>query len=439
MRCLFIACLMVFMAAPVMAQSVIRDTEIEESLRDWGAPVFRAAGLQPDNVNIILINDSDVNAFVAGGPNIFLYTGLIKRSENPEELIGVMAHETGHISGGHLIRLRQSVEQASYETIIGTVLGIGAAMISGESGAAGAIISGSQSMATRRFLANTRLNESSADQAGLGFMSKAGIDPQGLVSFLGKLEGEELLPTSQQSEYIRTHPLTRNRMEALETGVQNSPAHGKPAPKSWDEAYRRMKAKLIGYVQPDQVAWLYPNSDTSVAGRYARAIAAYRQNHVDEALRLADALIASEPNNPYFLELKGQMLVEFGRVRESLPSYKKAVAKAPQAALIKIAYAHALIESAGTDGKALWQAIDLLDDAEKDEKRSTRIHRLLATAYGRLGDETNARLHLAEEAVLQGRNDEAKRFATYVKDNAPKGSRTALRARDILTFLDQGE
>jgi predicted Zn-dependent protease len=438
---ILIACICVFCVTTqqASAQVIIRDTEIERTLKEWSAPIFKAAGLSPDNVKIIIVRDSSINAFVAGGANIFLFTGLLSKAENPGEIIGVIAHETGHISGGHLIRMHSAMEQASYETIIGTVLGIGAAIISGEGSAANAIISGSQNMAVRRYLANSRLHESSADQAAISFINKAGYSPIGLLTFMEKLEGEELLPASQQDEYVRTHPLTTNRMAALRTGVDQSP-NTLPYPPEWRGQYERMLAKLDGFLDPQKVTYQYPSSDTSIPARYAQAVAAYQQNRVEEAISLIDGLINSEPQNPYFHELKGQMLLEFGRVSEALPPYKRAAELAPDAALIQIAYAHALIESAGQNGTSkLNQAIQHLHRAEREEARSTQLHRLLATAYGRLGNDAEARLHLAEEAFLQERYPDARRFAEFAKTSAQPGSRTAIRANDILQMISQAD
>lgn len=437
----FVLCLALLSFSPAKAQTIIRDTEIETSLRTWATPIFTAAGLVPENVNIILIQDSGINAFVAGGSNIFIYTGLLDKAENPGEVIGVIAHETGHISGGHLIRLRSSIEQASYETIIGTILGIGAAVLTGEGAAATAIIGGSQNVATSRFLSNSRLNESSADQAGLRFMNNAGLDPKGLLTFMETMEGQELLPQTQQQEYVRTHPLTGNRMEALRTKIQESPHAGKAYPKEWVDDFARMKAKLLGFINPDQVQWKYSDNDNSIPALYARAIASYRKNQVEDALVLTNQLLSKEPNNPYFHELKGQMLVDFSRVDEALPPYEKAVALSPQSDLIRIAYAHALIESANRNNqpKKLEQAISQLDIARRKEKKSTRIYRLLATAYGRLGDETSARLNLAEEAVLQRRIPDAKRFAAYVVQNSDLGTSQHIRAKDILKYVEEIE
>lgn len=413
---------------------IIRDTEIEATFKEWMAPLLGAANLGPESVNFILVQSPAVNAFVAGGANMFFYTGLIDKTDGPGEIIGVMAHELGHISGGHLISTRQALERASYESILGTVVGIGAAVLTGNGGAASAVISGSNNVAQRRFLAHTRVNESSADQAGIRFLETAQINPEGLSSFLGKLESQDLLPTDQQSEYIRTHPLTRNRIEALQTGLQKSAYKDQAMPADWIEKHARMKAKLLSFTNPGRVPWVYDDNDKSVSARYARAIAAYRQNEVDKALSGIDELMALEPENPYFMELKGQMLRDFGRVQEAIPYYRKAADKMPKAGLIQIDLGHALLESG--DEANFKEAIDTLEKGLQNEPRSSRAHRLLATAYGRQGDENMAKLHLAEEAVLQGRLDYAKELINAALNGFDEGSRAWIKAKDLLAHID---
>lgn len=421
---------------PARAQTVIRDTEIEEYMGEWFAPVFKAAGMSPDQVNIILVQDSDINAFVAGGSNIFFYTGLLQKTDNPGEVIGVMAHELGHITGGHLIRGREAMEQASYESILGMIVGLGAAIATGEGGAAGAIGTGASSMAQRGFLANSRTFESSADQAAMRYLDDAQINPTGLVSFMKKLESQELRATSQQTEYVRSHPLTRDRVSAMQSKVDGSANKNKPYPAHWNKQHKMMIAKLTGFITPQQVSWVYDDTDKSVEALSARAIAAYRQNNVALALKLADQLLAIEPNNPYFLELKGQMLVEFGRVKDALPYYEKAVAQKPNAGLIRIALGHAQIETAGNNPANLDKAISNLNRALQNEPRSSRIHRLLATAYGRKGDEPVAKLHLAEEALLQRKKDYAKSQAEAALRGLRPGSPDWIRAKDILSYVE---
>lgn len=437
-RFLFLFALCAFYPFPSHAQlTLIRDTEIERMMEGWFYPVLQAANIGQNSVDVILVQDNQVNAFVAGGANIFFFTGLLEKTENPGEVIGVFAHELGHIEGGHLIRGREALEQASYESILGTILGVGAAIATGESGAAVAGSSGASSLAQRKFLATSRSFEASADQAALRSMEEAGVNPSGLVSFLEKLLEEELLTTSQQSEYVRTHPLTRNRVDALSARIEQSPHKDKPFPAQWMEEHRRMKAKLLGFINPPQVGWTYNDRDQSIAARYARTIAAYRQNRVQEALDKVDGLIEAEPQNPYFHELKGQMLVDFGRVEEALAPYQTAVSIMPKAGLIQTAYAHALIESSGSDRARLNQAIKHLEIARVEEPRSHRVFRLLGTAHARLGNQAIGKLYLAEQLLLQRRYRDARFQAEGALEGLNPGTQEYLRAQDILKFIEQ--
>ena len=429
------------LAAPASAQTIIRDREIEKTLSSWFTPVIEAAELSPDVVNVILVQDNQINAFVAGGPNVFFFTGLILETENPGELIGVMAHELGHIRGGHLIRGRQAMERASYETLIGTILGVGAAIATGEGEAAGGIAAGSQSQAMRRFLSHSRVQESSADQAALKYMERAEMNPDGLVSFFRKLKAKEGVISSQNVEYIRTHPLTTNRIAALEKGAMESPYSGKDWPEEWRVEYARMKAKLLGFINPGHVEWTYSQDNTSIPAEYARAIAAYRESRFEESLDRLDALIEREPKNPYFHELKGQVLVDAGRLEESLAPYRTSITLDPGAGLIRIALAHALIETSYAQDKKdrLREAVSHLEQAVKSEKYSPRLHRLLATAYGRLGQTGMAKLHLAEEAVLKRKWTIGLGHARAARRQFEEGSREHLHALDLIEFIQNNK
>lgn len=416
-------------------RSIIRDAETEAALREWSEGVVISAGLSPDQVNIILLEDPGINAFVAGGTNIFIYTGLLLKTETPTEALGVIAHELGHIAGGHLTRTSEVAENASFEAILGAVLGVGAAIATGDGAAAAAGVQIGQSSAMSRFLSYSRVQESSADQAGFRFMTGAGVNPSGLVSFLDKLSSQELLDTSQQSEYVRSHPLSRNRVEALENQLSRSTLRDKEIPASWREEHARLKAKLLAYISPQQVTYVYKSSDSSIPSLYARSIAAYRLNHVEEALTLADQLIAREPKNPYFHELKGQMLFEFGKISDSVKAYEKAVALLPSSGLIRVALAHSLIEQQGASPSTLQEAISHLKRAERDEPRSSSIKRLLATAYGRMGKEVEARVYLAEEALMQGNKEKAKSMAENALKKLPAQSPERLRAQDVINSV----
>ena len=432
-------------AADSRGPVIIRDTEIEHMLRSWSEPIIKAAGLEPQSVKFIIIQSPQLNAFVAGGQNIFLFTGLLQEAESAAEIVGVIAHEVGHISGGHLVRTRQALQNASYESLVGTIFGLGAALLTGESGFASVGALGAHSTAQRRFLAFSRVQESTADQAALRYFEQAEMSPEGLLGFMRTLENQELLPASQQVEYIRTHPLSRDRVAALEAGLKTSKHADVPYPASWKTDFERMQAKLTGFLSPGQVAWTYGDEDQSVPAKYARAIAAYRDNKTERALMRMDDLLHEEPENPFFHELKGQMLMDFSRVEEALPSYKRAVDMLPESGLIRVGYAHALVEAAGAEGKTeqgenlLKLAIVQLHRAARDEKRTSKIYRLLATAYGRLGQTSLASLYLAEEALMSGQVDYAKRQAQTAVKGLEEGSAPWIRAQDILKAVERAE
>lgn len=441
-RKLALVCLLiVLMPAQVWAQglgalTIIRDTEIEENLKAWTTPIINAAGLNPDAVDIILVQSPELNAFVAGGSNIFIYTGLIAATKNPGELLGVIAHEMGHIAGGHLIRGREAMEHASYEAMLAMLLGIGISAAGG--GDAGtAVMSGGKGAAMSGYLSHSRTQESSADQAGLRYLEAAGYSPKGMETFLGTLQDQELLPVSQQNPYMRTHPMTRDRLETVQMAVSKSAYADKPYPAAWTEEFNRMRAKLIAFIEPQRITWLYGDKDQSATALYARSIAAYRRSEKDKALSLIDQLIAREPNNPYAHEVRGQMLRDFGQLSEAASAYRKAISLKPGAALIRVDLAQVLIEQAGKGNPALYaEAEKNLDQAVAKEKRSATIHRLYATLYGRQGDDARAQYHLAEEATLRGRIKEAQKLLTGAMTGLKPGSRAYRQAMDLKLYLD---
>ncbi len=414
------------------AQQIIRDAEIEYLLHEFSRPIFDAAGVSARDVNIILVEDSSLNAFVAGGQNIFIYTGLILESESPDELIGVIAHETGHIAGAHLVRTREVIENASFQTLLASIIGIAAAVGTGNSGAGNAILSGGSTIAQQGFLSHSRAQEASADQAAVKYLSDAGMNAKGLLSFMEKLQSQEVLPSSQQSEYIRTHPLTSNRISFLQQNVART-AHKPSASEKWADEFYRIQMKIMGYVYPEQALFL---PEKSITDRYARAIAHYRQNDIDKAIRVTDRLIAEEPNNPYFHELKGQILYENNRLDDAVPSYRRAVELKSDSGLLRLGYGRALMAVA-KDEAVYRRAILHLERALRSERSSTLIHRLLATAYGRVEDEGIARLHLAEEAVLRRDLTTAKRQIGLAEQEmtASDGAKW-LRLQDLKAFVD---
>jgi predicted Zn-dependent protease len=416
---------------PAAAQddiSFIRDDEIETSIRQFVSPVFSVAGLDPSVIRIYLVNDQRLNAFVAGGQNLFLNTGLLMRSQNPNQVIGVAAHETGHIAGGHLARAQEAMRNATIEGIIAMVLGAGASALAKGQGAGG-VLGGAGGVAQRSFLQYSVEQEAKADQAGLSFLDATGQSSKGLLDFFRILEGEELLSAVRQDPYLRTHPLTQQRVNYVAEHVANSRFSDAADKPDFVELHKRMIAKLTGFLNPVQALAKYKESDGSVAARYARAVAYYRAPNLAKAVPLIDQLIREEPGNPYFAELKGQMLFEGGKVAEALPPYEDAVRLKPVSALLRTELGQVQIESG--DPALIKPALANLNEAVRKEPDNTTAWHFLAVAHGRDDDIGMAALALAEEAMTIGDRKTAEQQAIRATQILKPGTPGRLRAEDL--------
>jgi predicted Zn-dependent protease len=416
--------------APGSGISQIRDAEIEQDLRQWEMPVWKAAGLDPAAMHIILINDDEINSFVAGGQNIFVYTGLLTRSDNANQVIGVMAHETGHIFGGDLARMREALQKARIAQIVGMIAGAAAGVASRSANGLAAGSMAGESFAVRNFLSFSRAQEGSADRAAVTFLGDTRQSPRGLLQFMQKIQQEENGLGIHEIPYLTTHPLTQDRIDFLEHAVETSKYADAPEPAAYKEEHDRMVAKLIGFLWPTaRVFEKYPETDQSIAARYARAVAYHRMNDDDKALKLMDGLIAQEPHDPYFRELKGQILFEGGSVRDSVAPYQEANRFLPGNALIETEMAQTMVESG--DRRYDKEARDALKDAALKDSDNPLTWRLLATVYGQEGDENRALLYTAEESYAEGRFKDARGQARYLEKRFPFGSPDALRAQDL--------
>ncbi|HUN53032.1 MAG TPA: M48 family metalloprotease [Candidatus Sulfotelmatobacter sp.] len=415
---------------------LIRDAEIEHTIRTFVTPIFRAANLNPADVQIHLINDPQLNAFATNGQNIFINTGLLVRTTGPLQLIGVIAHESGHIAGGHLARSEDAYDNFFTENLIGLALGAAAALAAHNPGVASAAIFGSQQVVERSALAYSREQEARADQAAVTFMDRAGDSSRGLLEFLEVIGTEQNILVGQQDPYLVDHPITVERVDALRLRAERSPYYHANPPAAWVEMHARMRAKLIGFLQPlGAVLQAYPESDNSLPARYARAIAYYRIPDLGKALALINQLLAEHPNDPYFLELKGQMLFENGRIAESVPFYDAAVKAAPNEPLIRYELGEAQIST--EDPKLYKIAENNLEEAARDDPDNPGVWYQLAIAYDRDGKAGMAALASAERALLIGQSADAKHFATRARGQLPNGSPGALRADDIISTADR--
>ncbi len=421
--------------APItaQAQSLVRDAEIEQVLRGYGEPIWKAAGLRPDDVKLYLVNDPNLNAFVAGGQNLFMNTGTIMRLDHPRELIGIMAHETGHISGGHLARSAEAMSTAMIPMIVGTLLGIAAAA-GGAADAGMGILMGGQQMAERSYLAFTRTQESSADQAGVKFLAATHQSARGMLEVFQTFANDEILTDRPINPFMQSHPMSQERMAALENIVNSSPYVDVPEPADQVKSYNRIRAKLVGFLdRPDLVWRKYPLSDTSIDARYARAIAYYRIPDLDKALAEIDSVLAEEPHNPYFHELKGQMLFENGRTAEAVPAYTEAVKYAPKEPLLQTSLGQAMI--ATEDPSLNKKALDTLETALREDPENPVGWHQLAIAYARDNRIGMAELATAERYSRQGAGLDAMVHAHRAFCQLPQGSPSWRRAQDILSTM----
>ncbi len=407
---------------------LIRDAETETLLRTYANPLFRAAGVDPNLVRIVLIRDNAINSFVSSGNLLFVHTGLIMKADSAEELVGVLAHETGHISGGHLSRLPEALREAMIESIAAMLVGAAAGVASRNGSGIGAGL-GAQEMAQRNFLSFTRGMERSADQAAVGFLDANHWSSRGLLELFRHLEGQEVLASGLQDPYLRTHPLTRERIAFVQQHVDTSPYSNNKLPPSFETGFAMVRAKLQGFLNPSSdTLRAVKESDTSAPARYARAIALYRLGQLAPALVIIDGLLAEQKANPWLYELKGQVLFENGRVREAIAPYREAVRLVPDEPQLRIGLAHAMVETG--DPLLLRPAIQELQPALDREKDNAEGWRSLGVAWGKLGNIGQANLALAEEALANGNVRTARGLAARAETQLPPGV-ARQRAGDI--------
>lgn len=408
---------------------LIRDAETESLLHSFADPLYRSAGLDPRLIRITLVRDRALNAFVTTGNRMFIHTGLIQQANSALEVIGPIAHETGHVAHGDISRLPEMAYQAMIQSLGSLLIGAAAGAASRNPGVAVGTALGGASMAERQFMSFSRAQEESADQSALGYLDRLGWSAAGMMTMFSRLEQEEALVVNRRDPYLLTHPMTRDRFNFVQRHVQAKSNIAVGTTTAFEAPFQMVKAKLNAFIDnPAVVARNYPQSDTSAPGRYARAVLDHRMGHRDSAVRLLDSLLAEQPTNPWLNELKGQVLFEGGQPKAAIAPYMQAVRYAPDQPLIRQSLGHALIESG--DPANLRQAITQLQFAQRQTRDDDRTWHLLGIAWGRLGNIGEANLALAEEAMLVGDIPTARRFARQAADVLPSGP-SKLRALDI--------
>lgn len=431
MRLLAFLALLGWVAAPAAAQSILRDAETEALLKDMATPLVKASGLDPANVDIVLVNDPSVNAFVAGGQAVYVNSGLINEADTAGEVQGVIAHELGHVTGGHAV-LNLGASSATNISLLSLLLGAAAAAAGGGEAAMGVIMAGQQA-AMGKYLAYNRSQEASADAAGAQYLSTAGISGRGSVEFFKKLQNLEFrygYRPKDGDEFYSTHPLTGDRIQTLQDTYEKDPAWTKPDDPKLQQRFMRMKAKLFGYLaEPKDVLRRYPLTDNSIPAHYARAYAYHKDAQFDLATAETDALIKADPEDPYFLELEGQIMLESGRPQEALAPLRKATELTGNQPLIATLFGHALI--ATEDPSNFKEAERVLRNAVARDRENPFTWYQLGVIYAAKGDMPRARLASAEQQVLSGNMNAALMSAQAAEAGLPTGTPDWIRAQDI--------
>jgi predicted Zn-dependent protease len=420
---------------------ILRDTESEALLREYTRPILRAAGLEKQNIQIVIINDSSFNAFVADGRRIFVNYGAIMQSETPNQLIGVLAHETGHLAGGHLARMREQLARAQTQMLVAMLLGAGAIVAGAARGgssstgiadAGAAAVAGPGEMIRRSLLSYQRQQEENADRAGVKFLTMTGQSPKGMYDTFRRFTNDSLFAARGADPYLQSHPMPAERVAALEQIGRASPYWDKKDDPALQLRHDMMRAKISAFMErQDTVYRRFPLSNTSLPARYARAITTYLHGDLNSALAQIDGLIQMEPNNPYFYELRGQALLEGGRPNEAIAPLHKALALSNNAPLIEMLLGQALV---ATDNKAHTdEAIAILRAAVTRETEAPLGFSQLAMAYGKKGDYAEADLASAQAAYLRGDNKTARELAARAKTRFAIGTPGWVRADDIVT------
>jgi predicted Zn-dependent protease len=417
---------------------VIRDTEAEQLLREYTRPILRAAGLEKQNIQIVIINDGAFNAFVADGRRIFVNYGAIMQSETPNQIIGVLAHETGHLAGGHLAKMREQLAQAQTQMIIAMLLGAGAIVAgargggnSGLANAGAAAVAGPQEMIRRTLISYVRQQEENADRAGVKFLTATGQSPKGMYETFKRFANESLFAARDADPYLQSHPMPAERVAALEGVARSSPYWDKKDDAALQLRHDMMRAKISAFMErQDTVYRRYPMSNDSLPARYAHAISTYLHGDLRTALGMIDALIQVQPNNPYFYELRGQALLEGGKPAEAVAPLRRAVQLSNNAPLIEMLLGQALV---ATNNRAYTEeAIAILRAAVARETEAPLGYTQLAMAYGRKGDYAEADLASAQAAFLRGDNKTARELASRAKTRFAVGTPGWVKADDIV-------
>lgn len=444
--CGLIAATSTSLAPSASAQNLplIRDTEIENVLNDYARPLFKAAGFGSGRIKMRIVQNDAFNAFVLDGRNVFVHTGTLMQANTPNEVIGVIAHETGHITGGHMAALRARIAKDQTRSLLAQILGIGLIVAGGVTGGEGlggagqGVLFGGNEVIMRSLLAERRQQESAADQAGLTLLNATQQSGLGMLTTFERFAAQEYISDAQKEAFARSHPLSTDRLARLRKLVETSPYYKNKDPAELQLRHDLMRAKLSGYLErPQTVFNRYPETDQSLPARYARALASFFKGGpgaLESALAQVDGLIAARPNNPYFWEVKGDLLTRAGKNREAIPALRQALKLDPNASLIRVQLAGALQDDPSPE--AINESVALLRKSMIDDENS-RAYRLLANSYYKQGKQPEADAMIAQAYFLEGDLKQAQLFAKRAQTRLRSGTPEWLKNDDIINYKPQ--
>jgi predicted Zn-dependent protease len=436
---IFVTFVIIFSARISFAQSLIRDAEIENFLHDLSRPIFVAANLKPENIKIYIVNDDTINAFVSGGQNIFINTGLIRKYKTPDTLIGVIAHEVGHITGGHLARSGEGAAEAEKAMILSYILGIGA-IAGGAPDAGAALIMGGSQSAQRLFMKFTRTQEEAADQYAIAYLQQMSYPPDGLIKLLEFFDQQMIGYKGEIDEYLLSHPVSKKRIDLLKERTKDWNFSDKKINNSLQKQMDRVNAKLEGFIDdPDLILLKYQNSNDENSN-YVKAIAYFKKGEISNATKLLDPIIEQNKSDGFLYELKGQILFESGAIEEAILAYNQSIKLIDKTynGMAKISFAASILALNINDSDLINLAIKNLKEAKKTEGETPLLFRYLSDAYNKIGAEGKSYLALAEYNFLIGEKDKAKKYAKEAQEKLPKSEKLErLRADDLLELMKE--
>jgi predicted Zn-dependent protease len=410
------------------AQSIglLRDPDIEHGLQELADPILLSAGIKSNNIKVLIVNDLSLNAFVIDNHHIFIHAGLVLKLTSAEQLQSVIAHEAAHIANGHIARRVANIKRAKVSSAFGVLLAV-AAVAGGESKVGAGIALGTASSAQRVFLAHTRVEEASADQAALRYLSHAKVNPGSMSEVFKIFKGQMNLSLERQDPYTRSHPLNRDRIRAIDAYTSAATILNKNQTHSY--WFKRIQAKLSGFLRTPKWTLTHAKGDDEI-NLMRQAIANHRIGKGSLAKRKIDQLISLHPKDPYYKELQGQILLENNEYTAAIKAYAKAAQLAPVNAQILGSYGRSLL-AVNTRSNNL-TALKNLRKARELDNRDARILRDIAIAFARAGNEGQAVLAIAERYALLGDLKNATLQAAKAEGLLSRGSIAWQRAQDIL-------